>query len=300
MAIIVNGHEFRTLAQPIYLGATQVLEAYCNGVKVYPDKWPVAIKIVKPPDKTDYVAGEEIDYTGIVVQLLDEDGEVYRDSRYPDGIIPFEELEFPVEKASGELTPVPGTYNQYATDTFMFWYPGAASNWLFWGKTEGDARIVALNNVRYYDGAYGHESLYLHSFTRYNDETGFGKIGLAGFNGNPDSTPSEPIEAAVPGGRYTSSIGETFAYLWGNGRGNGFGGGVFGDSVYGDIVWVDYDPTVDGNEVDFAFRCAYGDLAKKGGYEVPVNWRSRYEDRTLTDTFEITIENSTSSGGGDF
>ena len=37
MAIIVNGYEHRTLAQPLYVDGKQVMEAYANGVKVYPD-----------------------------------------------------------------------------------------------------------------------------------------------------------------------------------------------------------------------------------------------------------------------
>lgn len=37
MAIIVNGYEHRTLSQPLYVNGKQVMEAYANGVKVYPE-----------------------------------------------------------------------------------------------------------------------------------------------------------------------------------------------------------------------------------------------------------------------
>jgi hypothetical protein len=37
MAIIVNGYEHRTLSQPLYVNGKRVMEAYANGVKVYPD-----------------------------------------------------------------------------------------------------------------------------------------------------------------------------------------------------------------------------------------------------------------------
>ena len=38
MSVTVNGHEFRTLAQPLYLAdGRQVMEVYANGAKVYPE-----------------------------------------------------------------------------------------------------------------------------------------------------------------------------------------------------------------------------------------------------------------------
>lgn len=61
------------------------------------ESMPSGIKIIKPPTKTVYQDGDEIDYSGIEVCLLDENGAVYKDENYPDGIIPFEELIFPIE-----------------------------------------------------------------------------------------------------------------------------------------------------------------------------------------------------------
>lgn len=64
---------------------------------------PAAIQIVTPPNKTEYFVGTPIDYTGIVVQLLDGEGNVYTSDAYPDGIIPFDELEFPVDTADVDI-----------------------------------------------------------------------------------------------------------------------------------------------------------------------------------------------------
>lgn len=60
---------------------------------------PTKIKIVRFPNKTKYLNGETIDYTGIVVMAFSEDDKVWKNEKYPDGVIPFEELIFPVEIA---------------------------------------------------------------------------------------------------------------------------------------------------------------------------------------------------------
>ena len=60
---------------------------------------PTKIKIVRFPNKTKYINGETIDYTGIVVMAFSEDDKVWKNEKYPDGVIPFEELIFPVEIA---------------------------------------------------------------------------------------------------------------------------------------------------------------------------------------------------------
>ena len=63
---------------------------------------PSAIKIVVPPIKTEYNAGDSIDYTGIKVFLLKANGEYFTSDDYPTGEVPFEELVFPVTIAEGD------------------------------------------------------------------------------------------------------------------------------------------------------------------------------------------------------
>jgi hypothetical protein len=72
---------------------------------------PSAIEVVTPPDKTIYEVGERIDYSGTTVRLLDGNGNVFTDERYPDGMVPFEELSFPAAvapNATGEPKGVTG------------------------------------------------------------------------------------------------------------------------------------------------------------------------------------------------
>lgn len=62
-------------------------------------KIPSAIQITTPPVKVIYNDGETIDYTGMVVKLYDGEGNLFTDSRYPDGIIPATELLLPENTA---------------------------------------------------------------------------------------------------------------------------------------------------------------------------------------------------------
>lgn len=59
---------------------------------------PSAIQIEIPPLKNSYTEDEPIDLTGIVVKLIDGNGNVFTDTAHPDGTIPL-----------SELTPVPAT-----------------------------------------------------------------------------------------------------------------------------------------------------------------------------------------------
>lgn len=57
------------------------------------------IAVTVLPLKTEYLDGETLDFTGIEVTIFRPDGTVYTDSNYPDGVIPFAELTFPVTVA---------------------------------------------------------------------------------------------------------------------------------------------------------------------------------------------------------
>lgn len=93
--------------------------------------YPSGIQIVTPPTKTSYTEGETMDYTGIVVKLVNADGTTYTDARYPNGIIPMGELEFPVSVApagGGGTTETP-------TATFSRAMASSARGYTFSGNT---------------------------------------------------------------------------------------------------------------------------------------------------------------------
>lgn len=73
---------------------------------------PSSIHIVVPPWKREYENGEEINFYGMHVYLLDKDGHPFKTEQYPTGEIPFGELILPVTIAEGG-----GGSEQYADIT---------------------------------------------------------------------------------------------------------------------------------------------------------------------------------------
>ena len=90
--ITVNGKDFITLKEPIFVNDKRVIQVYANNILVYPDEYPASIKIINNPTKTQYTSGERIDLTGISVQAYKADGSVWQNSKYLNGIIPLSEL----------------------------------------------------------------------------------------------------------------------------------------------------------------------------------------------------------------
>lgn len=81
---------------------------------------PSKIRIIKPPNKITYLNGEVIDYTGIVVMALTEDSKPWKNEKYPDGIIPFEELIFPIDKAdASEIDNIKYATSELDTSPFV-------------------------------------------------------------------------------------------------------------------------------------------------------------------------------------
>lgn len=148
-----------------------------NG-NVYAIKLDVdAISIAVLPDKLIYEPGEELDYTGIQVYLVCK-GNIYKDSRYPTGLIPFEELSFIPEEMpdsavatsdldTGSFTqPIPITYRAQMTWTNKQYKQTEEYTWIFphggilmhsnngsalmlaSGKDENDVCIRKVNVVR--------------------------------------------------------------------------------------------------------------------------------------------------------
>ena len=90
--ITVNGKDFITLNEPIFVNDKRVIQVYANNILVYQDEYPASIKIINNPTKTQYTSGERIDLTGISVQAYKADGSVWQNSKYLNGIIPLSEL----------------------------------------------------------------------------------------------------------------------------------------------------------------------------------------------------------------
>lgn len=85
-------------------GEEYVVEIDENG-DIVKTMMPSGIAITTLPTKLSYTDGEAIDFSGIVVKLKKHDGTFYTDENYPDSIIPFAELTFPVTEADASEVP---------------------------------------------------------------------------------------------------------------------------------------------------------------------------------------------------
>ena len=63
---------------------------------------PAYIRITTPPTKTEYVDGDTIDFTGLVVTAYNEDDTPFTDRGWTNGDIPNNLLTFPVTVAHYE------------------------------------------------------------------------------------------------------------------------------------------------------------------------------------------------------
>lgn len=55
---------------------------------------PSEIRVITPPDQTEYQEGDRIHFEGLVVRAYDAQGNVWSDEDYPGGFIPLWELDF--------------------------------------------------------------------------------------------------------------------------------------------------------------------------------------------------------------
>lgn len=62
-------------------------------------KIPSSIQITTEPTKKEYVNGDTIDFSGLVVKAYDGDGNIFDTAEYPNGVVPNAELQFPVTVA---------------------------------------------------------------------------------------------------------------------------------------------------------------------------------------------------------
>ena len=76
---------------------------------------PHHIKVAVLPTKSEYMKGETLDFTGIVVKLYDASDNLFTSTWYPDGIAPLNELSFDPTKAPNEVKTA-GKYDEELPD----------------------------------------------------------------------------------------------------------------------------------------------------------------------------------------
>lgn len=237
---------------------------------------PSSIHIVVPPWKREYEQGEEINFYGMHVYLLDKDGHPFKSEKYPTGEIPFEELLLPITTAS-EIT---GKYMSSDIDLSPLEQPILCVN--------GNAYASRTYNETFYENYYTGNAMfacfvgsggYVCVVASSNEETLHIQYCANGEMYYEHDTRLEytyehngkTVHYARP---YSSYIGETNVIS----PHSGDISTAYANALSGKIAWT----------------IVYGEESTGDEGRIPVQWM-RSDGETLEDTFMIIV----SEGSGD-
>ncbi|HAM16053.1 MAG TPA: hypothetical protein DCP91_09405 [Eggerthellaceae bacterium] len=272
-------------------------------------KVPSAIQIVRPPYRTNYEDGQTISFDGISVVLLDKKGGRFTSDEYPNGVVPFGELDFPVTVAdasavdeSASISDTTGFHNSTVKALPIPYCPLAGvtregyGEWPEGGYWGGTMEMVLKPGTTSYD--------YIRTSTVYIDNiSSTHPVYVFGAETDPLSSRRQFRYHVVSKGPF--SFEEHRCNKWGN-----FGGVFtssheveFGEDVYItsigatiDIVSAPVDSNLGAGEwysaTELAYVVLYGDLRHGGSTSIPVQWS---KNTKLEDSFNINV---TASSGG--
>ena len=242
------------------------------------EKIPVQITITFLPTKTSYDDGDTIDFTGMVVVALDEDGEPWTGGGlYPDGAIPLSELEMEPTTASAEEA-----YHYWSADGIrsVAVYTGDEANEPigYWGRYNWSDFSMGVVSEGQYTGCTMHFGTVLYD--------PFSTVLLTRYNGRPyayileseaDMLTTITVYPEYP--LYASS-GKIRSGRWNE-------GGIAGEHDE-DAVNVP-ESTINPME-------ATGELV--AGQLITVSWMRQTDFETLTASFLISVTALPEGGGG--
>jgi hypothetical protein len=227
------------------------------------EKVPTYIVVTTPPLNLVYGMGAYLVFDGIVVTAYYSDGSVY-------GVVPFDELIFPIQQAPNEAWQRQGsaTSSYYAdfplTDVLDYEYDAHKA----YPKTHGEVHFhpeyerhtiftTREKKTNHYaiDASPTSHSEYDKSFT-YNEKTAYGLWNSGGFNGEQ---------------------------LWWT-----------PDIPYYNPEWPEEDATGKA-----AWTMLYGDIVYSGGFQVPVQWNRPNDGKTLQTSYGITVVDIWNGGADD-
>lgn len=263
-----------------------------------PGSMPTSLKITTPPTKTTYNEGERIDYTGIVCTLYDENGAVYTDSWYPDGIVPFEELIFTQEIAIGskeysqgivlsEL--LDGLYKQPAPISFghaqmiarftsatIYEKSEWSGNFTAIGTSDHSLRIIFASETPSTDV---NRNVYRKQYTPGTDtDTPEGEYKLI-------ASQTTTLDSTYTKDGKTVYYGQVSSYFVG-----------YGETEPSATYIGSSDPLSHAGPT--AWAIIYGDVRQIADpTSIPVSW-TRSDGETLSDSFNITVNENQPSGPG--
>lgn len=251
------------------------------------DKLKMKIKI--PPTRYVYYVGDKIDFTGMLCGVFKDDT-FYHDSRYPDGNIPFEELNFPVTVAdmgtgvatvAGAIIPAMegvkvklysrvewqgrkreqiGTFTMYTATSHVY-------------TADPDVKFVMRVNYSPTTLTNGH-TVFLACSANEN-----AKVYLTSFNSGKNYASEYSMNSSFEFGGHK-------VYWWKREH-DGCWPGEFGDgSAY---PWVNKNPYPNVADNLLAWAAVYGEIT----HEVPVQWMNPGApygaSEVSEDSFKITV-----------
>lgn len=270
---------------------------------------PDGIRIKTPPHKTSYVYGENIDYDGLVIELLKTDGSTFTDDTYKNGTIawglgPFPEpdAEHPhrnfevvtsVVKAGDGRFP---TFTTPADDSSMLYkfagitftfalIPvgtvlfgnakseiGGVEVWRTYALTQADSQVFACLTYKTVQSGNYYDTVCYAS----NGKFTLSYIGPTGIGDEIDED------------EYTIYVDHTgiasFEHQAIVGKNNGLLPRTEYETSAVSTFWFEDDMV----------KFGYGE---EGEQSIPVMWESPYDGRTLQDSFNISVDTSTGGGG---
>lgn len=243
---------------------------------------PAGIEIITPPTKTSYVKGETINYSGIVVSLKNNSGGTFTDSTYPNGHIPMQELLLPIQIApsgEGSSISVPlapqmdsneaetkgiaqayvDSYSHPKTNLNVGVSTGVNFSWFFYNDSNGKTRRVDV-------ASSNNGVLYQCYVNQESSNYKYLSFSLSGFTG------------------YTGSNGVTIYYVdW----------SLEEFETYIPLSGSSF------NDLNSGLEYMTQNLVGSNAHTIPVQWKSRYNDNTFEDSFEITVTEGSGSGSTD-
>ncbi len=232
-------------------------------------KVPSAIRIVRPPYRTNYEIGDTISFDGLSVVMIDKHGLVFEDAAHPNGILPHSELAFPKTTVSD--------------DESLTAYGEAAGlklhNEPFWLYNYTTSVIQVINYT---------DTVTINGTTLSYTEPRMGPSGRPIVN--------QIINGNIDGARWNVS---SFPYamrlgvnaMVPNSNAAYFGWSIPDDSSASMQVFLFF-----GNE-----RVTVYDEPIAGNNQIPVNWDTgeyNLKNKPFTDSFEINVTGGSSDSGG--
>ncbi|MBO7670971.1 MAG: hypothetical protein J6S60_10325 [Oscillospiraceae bacterium] len=259
---------------------------------------PSSIQVVTPPTFTGpYGDGAYIGFDGMVVKAFLASGEVWEDAGHPGGVIPFNELVFPVTVA--EYNPdAPSEYGRSTSSIlpsggYVPIYSEAVCNYQLNNPTKNYSHNLGIVGVGTTGGLFkpsNNNYQLIFASAKREEITYIRKTLYIDVNG--DTKINETVAPTLNMGDSYTHDGKKVYYAYASVPGN--------STIAGVNTIPTYDaPIMNVGRGEIAWTMVYGSTEITGGTPIPVNWSRPGDGVILEDAFAITVVDITPGGHGE-